>query len=125
MKSQILIVDDSGFARRSMRQILEPAGHTVVEASNGQDALEQYFLKRPDLVLLDMVMEGMNGLDVLTKLKELDPAAKVVLATADIQSTTRVETQAAGASGFITKPFNPDNVLNVVSNVLSGGMAWS
>jgi two-component system, chemotaxis family, chemotaxis protein CheY len=108
-----------------MRQILEPAGHTVVEASNGQDALEQYFLKRPDLVLLDMVMEGMNGLDVLTKLKELDPAAKVVLATADIQSTTRQETQAAGASGFITKPFNADEVLNIVSNVLSGGVAWS
>ena len=125
MKSQILIVDDSGFARRSMRQILEPAGHTVAEASNGPDALEQYFLKKPDLVLLDMVMEGMNGLEVLTKLKELDPGAKVVLATADIQSTTRQETQAAGASGFITKPFNSDEVLNIVSNVLSGGVAWS
>ena len=125
MKSHILIVDDSGFARRSMRQILEPAGHTVVDASNGPDALEQYFLKKPDLVLLDMVMEGMNGLEVLVKLKELDPAVRVVLATADIQSTTRHEAQAAGASGFITKPFNPDEVLNIVSHVLSGGVAWS
>src|SRR4030095_3961211 len=125
MKAQILVVDDSGFARRTLRQILEAAGHAVVEANNGQDALEQYFLKKPDLVLLDMVMEGMNGLDVLTKLKELDPAAKVVLAPADMQSAPRQETQPAGASGFITKPFNADEVLNIVSNVLSGGVAWS
>jgi len=125
MKAQILVVDDSGFARRTLRQILEAAGHAVVEANNGQDALEHYFLKKPDLVLLDMVMEGMNGLEVLTKLRELDPSARVVLATADIQSSTRQETQAAGASGFLTKPFNAEEVLNTVSHVLTGGLAWS
>ena len=65
MNARILVVDDSGFARRSLRQVLEAAGHSVDEAKDGHEALERYFLAKPDLVLLDMVMEGMNGLEVL------------------------------------------------------------
>jgi CheY-like chemotaxis protein len=72
MNARILVVDDSGFARRTLRQLLEGAGHTVEEAKDGHDALERYFLNKPDLVLLDMVMEGMNGMEVLAKLRELD-----------------------------------------------------
>jgi two-component system chemotaxis response regulator CheY len=125
MSSHILVVDDSGFARRTLRQILESAGHTIDEAKDGNDALESYFLKRPDLVLLDMVMEGMGGMEVLSKVRELDPSAKVVLATADIQSSTRAEAQTAGASGFVTKPFEREQVLNAVSTVLTGGLSWN
>ena len=125
MKGHILIVDDSGFARRTLRQMLETAGNTVEEASNGNDALERYFIKKPYLVLLDMVMEGMNGMEVLARLKELDPEARVIVATADVQSSTRTEAQAAGAIGFINKPFERDQVVTTVSNVLAGGMAWS
>jgi two-component system, chemotaxis family, chemotaxis protein CheY len=125
MKGHILIVDDSGFARRTLRQMLESSGYTVEEASNGNDALERYFLKKPDLVLLDMVMEGMTGMEVLARLKELDPDARVVVATADVQSSTRTETQAAGAIGFINKPFDREQVVRTVSNVLAGGMAWN
>ena len=125
MTGQILIVDDSGFARRTLRQMLEGGGHHIEEAANGNDALERYFLKKPDLVLLDMVMEGMTGMDVLARLRELDPAARVVVASADVQSSTRTEAQAAGAIGFINKPFIREQVLETVSNVLAGGMAWS
>jgi two-component system chemotaxis response regulator CheY len=113
------------FARRSLRQVLEPAGYTVEEAKDGNEALERYFLKRPDLVLLDMVMEGMNGLEVLAKLRELDREVKAVLATADIQSSTRSEAQTAGAVGFINKPFSREQVLQIVGTVLAGGLAWS
>jgi two-component system, chemotaxis family, chemotaxis protein CheY len=125
MTGQILIVDDSGFARRTLRQMLEGGGHSVEEAANGNDALERYFLKKPDLVLLDMVMEGMSGMEVLARLRELDPDARVVIASADVQSSTRDEAQSAGAIGFINKPFERDQVLNTVANVLAGGMAWN
>jgi len=125
MNARILVVDDSGFARRSLRQVLEGAGHSVDEAKDGHEALERYFLAKPDLVLLDMVMEGMNGLEVLAKLRELDKEAKVIVATADIQSSTKAEAQAGGASGFITKPFERDQVIKAVSTVLTGGMSWS
>src|SRR5687767_11941002 len=119
MTGHILIIDDSGFARRTLRQMLEAGGHTIEEAANGHDALERYFLKRPDLVLLDIVMEGMNGLEVLARLKELDPDARVVVASADVQSSTRTEAQEAGAIGFIQKPFEREQVLETVSNVLA------
>jgi two-component system chemotaxis response regulator CheY len=125
MTGKILVVDDSGFARRTLRQILEGGGHNVEEAANGHDALERYFLKRPDLVLLDIVMEGMNGLEVLARLRELDPDARVIIASADVQSSTRDEAQEAGAIGFINKPFERERVLETVSNVLAGGVAWS
>ncbi len=125
MNAHILVVDDSGFARRTIRKILESAGHSVEEAKDGHDALERYFLRKPDLVMLDMVMEGMTGLEVLTKMRELDPQARIVLATADIQTATRTEGQAAGASGIVTKPFEASQVLNAVSTILDGGVVWS
>jgi len=125
MNARILVVDDSGFARRTLKQLLETGGHTVEEAKDGHDALERYFLNKPDLVMLDMVMEGMNGLEVLAKLRELDPEARVVIATADVQTSTRAEAQATGASGFITKPFDREQVLNTVSTVLKGGLSWN
>ena len=125
MNARILIVDDSGFARRSMRQLLEGAGHSVEEAKDGHDALERYFLAKPDLVMLDLVMDGMNGLEVLAKLRELDKEARVIVATADIQASTKAEAQAGGASGFITKPFDREQVLKAVSTVLTGGLSWN
>ena len=125
MNARILVVDDSGFARRTLKQMLEGAGYTVEEAKDGPDALEKYFLNKPDAVLLDMVMEGMNGLEVLAKLRELDHEAKVVIATADVQTSTRTEAEATGASGFITKPFDREQLLKALSTVLGGGRAWS
>ena len=125
MTGHILIVDDSGFARRTLRQILEAVGYSIEEANNGNDALERYFLKKPQLVLLDMVMEGMNGMEVLARIKELDPEARVIIATADVQSSTRTEAQAGGAVGFINKPFEREQVVQAVASVLGGGMAWN
>jgi two-component system chemotaxis response regulator CheY len=125
MNAHILLVDDSGLARRTLRQILASAGHTVDEAKDGMEALERYALHKPDLVLLDMVMDGMRGIEVLTKLRQFDASAKVVLATADIQESTKTEAQAAGAMGMIPKPFHPERVLQTVEVVASGGVAWN
>ena len=125
VKAHILLVDDSGFARRTLRQIVEKAGYTVDEAKDGMEALERYALHKPDIVLLDMVMDGMKGMEVLMKLRELDAEAKIVLATADIQASTKSEAQAAGASGMISKPFQGEQVLQAVETVGAGGAAWN
>lgn len=119
--AKILVVDDSRMARRMLRRILEPAGYEVLEAENGMSALERFFLDRPDLVMLDLAMEGMSGFDVLRKLREIEPQARVVIATADIQKMTRQLAEEAGAAGFVTKPFVPDEVLDIVRAVLEGG----
>lgn len=118
MTAKILLVDDSGLARRSMRAILEPAGYQVVEAEDGMSALERYFLEKPDLVLLDLVMRGMNGLDVLSKLHELDRDARVVVVSADIQDSSREMAESGGASGFVTKPVERAAILKVIADVL-------
>jgi two-component system chemotaxis response regulator CheY len=122
--AHILIVDDSALSRRILRRILEGVGHRVAEAEDGIVALERYFLTRPDLVLLDLTMPDMHGLDVLTKLRSLDPQAQVIVVTADIQSSTQELAHAGGAVGFVTKPLNAENVLAAVNAVLSQeGMA--
>jgi two-component system, chemotaxis family, chemotaxis protein CheY len=119
MKARILVVDDSGLARRRARTILESAGFEVLEAEDGIAALESYFVARPDLVLLDLVMKGMYGLDVLMKLRELDPAVKVIVVSADVQTSSHDLVTGAGASGFVVKPFEPDEIVAKVTSTLS------
>ena len=118
--STILVVDDSGLARRRARSILEGAGYQVVEAEDGMAAIERYFLDRPDVVLLDLVMKGMYGLDVLTKLRELDSTARVIVVSADVQSSSHELVAAAGAAGFLTKPLDADAILALVRATLEG-----
>jgi two-component system chemotaxis response regulator CheY len=119
MKARILVVDDSGLARRRARTILEGAGFEVLEAEDGIAALESYFVAKPDLVLLDLVMKGMYGLDVLSKLRELDPDAKVIVVSADVQTSSHDLVAVAGASGFVVKPFEADEIVAKVTSTLS------
>src|SRR4029077_19619879 len=105
MKAKVLVVDDSGLARRTLREILEGAGHEVAEASDGLNALERYYIEKPDIVMLDLVMKGMYGLEVLTKLRELDPDVKVIVVSADIQTSSHELVQEAGGGSVVEKPF--------------------
>ena len=118
MIKKILVVDDSAMSRRMLRRIVESAGYEVVEAGEGVAGLERYYLDKPDLVFLDLMMKDMYGLDVLEKLRELDPAACVIIASADIQDSTREMVAAAGANGFINKPFSPEKVLQALGSVI-------
>jgi two-component system, chemotaxis family, chemotaxis protein CheY len=120
VKRKVLLVDDSGLARRSMRSMLESGGFDVVEAEDGMVALEKYFADRPDIVMLDLVMKGMYGLDVLTKLREMDPAARIVVVSADVQTSSQEMVLTAGASGFLNKPVDREHLLEVVRQVLEG-----
>ena len=120
MKGRILVVDDSGLARRRARTILEGAGFEVLEAEDGMSALERYFVAKPDVVLLDLVMKGMYGLDVLSKLRELDPAAKVIVVSADVQTSSHDLVADAGAAAFVVKPFEADEIVATVNSTLAG-----
>lgn len=115
---KILLVDDSGMARRGARQILESAGYVVAEAEDGMVALERYFLEKPDLVLLDLVMKGMNGLDVLKKLTEMDRFARVIVVSADVQDSSRQLAESGGAAGFLNKPIDRASLLSAIDRVL-------
>lgn len=119
MKKKILVVDDSGMSRRMLRLIVESAGHEVVDAGEGAAGLERFYLEKPDLVFLDLTMKDMYGLDVLEKMRELDPQVRVIIASADIQDSTREMVAAAGANGFINKPFTPEKVLQALQSVLN------
>jgi two-component system, chemotaxis family, chemotaxis protein CheY len=118
MSGKVLVVDDSGLARRRVRGILEAAGYDVIEAEDGLSALERYFVAKPDLVVLDLVMKGMYGLDVLTKLREMDPAARVIVVSADVQTSSQEMVERAGAAGFLTKPIDTEQVLTMVRSTL-------
>lgn len=119
MNTKVLVVDDSGLARRSLRQILEGAGCEVVEAEDGLAALERYFIDRPDVVFLDLVMRGMYGLDVLDKLRQLDAEARVVVVSADVQESSQEQAAEAGARAFINKPFDKAEILGALDAALA------
>jgi two-component system chemotaxis response regulator CheY len=118
MTGTVLVVDDSGLARRRARNILEAAGYNVTEAEDGMAALERYFVDRPDVVVLDLVMKGMYGLDVLTKLREMDPGARVIVVSADVQTSSHELVAAAGAAGFLIKPVDERDMLALVESAL-------
>ncbi len=119
--SKILIIDDSALSRRMLRTILEDGGYAVVEAGDGLSGIEQFSIERPDLTLLDLTMPEMTGFDVLDKLVKVDPEARVVVVSADIQQSSREMVKTAGAKGFINKPVVVDDVLQTVDRVLKGG----
>jgi two-component system, chemotaxis family, chemotaxis protein CheY len=115
----IMIADDSGYTRRTHRRILESEGHVVHEAASGMAAIESFFVNRPDLVLLDLTMEDMSGLDVLARLREMDSAARVVVISADVQRSTAQIVVDAGALRFLGKPVAPETLLGTVRDVLA------
>jgi two-component system, chemotaxis family, chemotaxis protein CheY len=110
---KILIVDDSALARKTLTRILEKE-HTCIPAENGLQALDLFAQEKPDLAILDLVLPGMTGFEVLTALKQLDPNAVVLIGSADIQIFTRQEAESLGANGYLTKPYRPEEVLEKV-----------
>ena len=119
MAKNILICDDAAFMRMMIKDILTKNGYTVAgEAENGVKAVEKYNEVKPDLVLMDITMPEMDGIEALRKIKEQDPSAIVVMCSAMGQQAMVIESIQAGAKDFIVKPFQPDRVLEAVSKVL-------
>lgn len=116
--AKIMIVDDSAYARRVHRSMLERSGYAVVEASTGTSGIEAFSLEKPDLVLLDLSMEDIGGLDVLKTLRALDPAVRVIVISADIQRSTSDAVMTGGAERFLAKPVQAEQLSATVAEVL-------
>ena len=115
----ILICDDAAFMRMMIKDILTKNGYTVVgEAENGAKAVEKYAELKPDLVLMDITMPEMDGIQALKKIKEADPSATVIMCSAMGQQAMVIESIQSGAKDFIVKPFQADRVLEAVRKVV-------
>ena len=115
----VLTVDDSPSVRQVVRIVLEGAGYTVLEAGNGQEGLAKARTAPVDLVITDLNMPVMNGLDFLRKFRA-HPAGKgvpVVLLTTESDDGLKKQAREAGATGWIMKPFNPAQLLSVMTKV--------
>jgi two-component system chemotaxis response regulator CheY len=117
--ARILVVDDAQFMRMMLKNILSGAGYEVAgEGENGVQAIEKYKDLRPDLVIMDMIMPEMGGIDAVREIVKLDPAAKVLMCSAMGQQALVVEAIQVGAKDFIVKPFQPAGVLEAVAKAL-------
>ena len=106
MAKNILICDDAAFMRMMIKDILTKNGYNVVgEAENGLKAVEKYQETKPDLVLMDITMPEMDGIQALKKIKQADPNASVVMCSAMGQQAMVIESIQSGARDFIVKPF--------------------
>ena len=119
MAKRVLIVDDAAFMRMMIKDILSKNGYEVAgEADNGLKAVEKYKELTPDLVLMDITMPEMNGIDAVKNIKAIDPSAKIVMCSAMGQQAMVIESIQAGARDFIVKPFQADRVLEAVRKVV-------
>lgn len=119
MAKNILICDDAAFMRMMIKDILSKNGYNVVgEAENGIKAVEKYNELKPDLVLMDITMPEMDGIEALKAIKAGDPGALVIMCSAMGQQAMVIESIQAGAKDFIVKPFNQDRVLEAVKKVV-------
>jgi two-component system chemotaxis response regulator CheY len=115
----ILIADDLQFIKLVLRDLVEKAGFRVVgEASNGEEAIELFQDKRPDVVLMDITMPKMDGLTALKKILKIDPSANIIMCSALGQQTLIVQALQMGAKDFIVKPFRPERVVNSIKKIL-------
>jgi two-component system chemotaxis response regulator CheY len=120
MAINVLIVDDLAFIKIVLRDILEKSGFRVVgEASNGEEAITLYQDKRPDVVLMDITMPGMDGLTALKKIREIDGEARVIICSALGQQRLIVQAIQLGAKDFIVKPFQPQRVVSSLKKALN------
>lgn len=119
MSTTVLIVDDAAFMRMMIKDILSKNGFDVVgEAGDGQQAVEIYKEKSPDLVTMDITMPEMDGITALKEIKTHDPNAKVIMCSAMGQQAMVIDAIQAGAKDFIVKPFQADRVLEAISKTL-------
>jgi two-component system chemotaxis response regulator CheY len=114
----VMVVDDSEFMRRVLRNILEGGGHRVVEARNADEALRMFQNESVDIVTMDIVMPETDGIEAVKRLKEADEDIRIIMISALGHQKTVMRALEAGAMDFIMKPFTADDVLESVNAVL-------
>lgn len=119
MSKKIMLVDDAAFMRMMIKDTLQKNGFTeILEAANGQLAVATYQAEHPDLVIMDITMPVMDGLQALKEIKAIDSGATVVMCSAMGQETMVVDALKQGAKDFIVKPFKPDRIMKTVNSIL-------
>ena len=119
MDKRILIVDDAMFMRKVIRKHLAECGMTdIVEAANGAEAVELFIKNRPGLVLMDITMPEMTGLEALEEILKTDPEAKVIMCSAIGQQSMIIKSLEMGAMGFIVKPFEKNEFEATIRSVI-------
>ncbi len=119
--AKVLIADDAAFIRMKLRKVLEEFGLETVEASNGVEAVRLYQEHRPSLVLMDISMPEMDGINALKAILEADANACVVMVSALGQESVVMQALQIGAKDFVVKPFQPDQIKQAVQRWLPNG----
>ncbi len=117
--AKILLVDDAAFMRKVIMDTLTKSGYTdLYEAVDGLDAVEKYDELKPDLVIMDITMPNMDGLEALKTIRGKDPNANIVMCSAMGQETMVIDAVRSGAKDFIVKPFKAERVLKTVASIV-------
>ena len=119
MSNGVLVVDDAAFMRMMIKDVLTKNGYNVLgEAENGAKAIEKYKELSPDLVIMDITMPEVDGIQAVKEIKKNDPNAKIIMCSAMGQQAMVIESIQAGARDFIVKPFQADRVIEAVKKVI-------
>jgi CheY-like chemotaxis protein len=116
----VLVVDDERFMHIFMQTHLTRAGYRVLSARNGREGLEKAAAEKPDLIVMDIMMEELDGLSALRELKKAEATRgiPVIMITTSAQTLTRQESESSGAAMFLTKPFSPTQMLMEIKRLL-------
>lgn len=119
METKVLIVDDAAFMRMIIRDIISKSGYQVVaEAENGIEAVDMYNEHVPDLVIMDITMPQMDGIEAVRQIMQRDSNARIIMCSAMGQQSMVIESIKAGAKDFIVKPFQAERIIEAVRKVL-------
>lgn len=116
-KKKILVIDDDKFILQMFKDILEAKGYNVVVSIGGKEAVEEYKNQKPDLVIVDILMPGMDGIRVIKKILKIDKKAKIIVATALTKLGLEKSCLRAGAKAFIMKPFELTTLMSTIRDV--------
>jgi len=117
--ARVLLVDDLKFIKMIERKALEHSGHQIVgDAKNGREAFELYTTVKPDIVLMDITMPEVNGIEALKKIIAFDPRAKVIICSAQSHDKILYDAVKAGAKEYIIKPFSTERLISTINKIL-------
>ena len=116
---KFLVVDDETGVSHQLKEFMEQRGYSAIAATSGPEAIKLIKNEKPNIVVLDIVMEGMTGIDVLREIRKINPKIRVIMLTALEDDKTRKTCQGLGASAYITKPYNFENVLKTAHKLIN------
>jgi two-component system chemotaxis response regulator CheY len=119
IERRALVVDDNAIMRTIVGRILREARFDIVEATNGAEAIQAFFRDKPDIVLMDLNMDGIDGTAAIRGILQINPTARIVVCSSTSDAHIVLNLLKLGAKGYVTKPFTPDKLLNAINAALA------